>query len=205
MTTFKKIGNVSAQSVLKHTDRDWDEWVEVLDRSGARVLDHKELVALLKKKFRLSVWWQQEVARGYQVAIGKRVEQQTLKGTYTTTATKTIATSASKLFAFLVSNEGLEVWLSPLSELQLKTGASFERMGGVYGEVRTYVRGKKIRLSWIDEDWPRKSTLQIHLVPRPKGKCMLVIDHIDLPSLKAKNEMHTHWREVVDRLAGYHD
>lgn len=201
MAALSKIGNVSAKSVFKHTDRDWSEWVAVLDRCGGRILDHRELVALLKKKFRLSTWWQQEVARGYQVAVGQRVEHQTLKGTYTTTATKTIAVSAAKLFAFLISDEGLEIWLSPLSEMKFETGTPYERMGGVFGEVRGFTRGKKIRLTWIDEEWPRKTTLQLHLVPRGEGKCMIVIDHIDLPTMKAKNDMHAHWRKVVDRLS----
>lgn len=58
-----------------------------------------------------------------------------------------------------------------------------------------------MRLTWIDEDWPQKTVVQINLYLKPAKKCMIVIDHIDLPSLKAKNQMHAWWRKAVDDIA----
>jgi hypothetical protein len=43
--------------------------------------------------------------------------------------------------------------------------------------------------------------MQLHLVPKPKGRCMIVIDHTDLPTMKAKTETHSRWRKAVDTLS----
>lgn len=196
-----KVGSVSATSVKKHTKRDWDEWIEVLGKHVSPSWSHQEIVALLKKRFKLSIWWQQEVARGFQIATGVRLAQQTLKGTYTTTATKSIAVPAKTIFSFLTSPKGQLIWLQSLAPISIKTGQQFECSSGVFGELRAVKTNERLRLSWINEDWPRKTTVQIHLYPKPKGKCMIVVNHTDLPTLKAKEQMHARWRRAVDQIA----
>jgi hypothetical protein len=113
-----KVGSVTSISVKKHTNNDWNAWINILNKNNCQALSHQQLVQLLKNKFKLTVWWQQEVARGYQIAIGARIPNQTLKGTYTTTATKSISNSAKEIFDFLVSPEGQKIWLKPLYKTQ---------------------------------------------------------------------------------------
>lgn len=201
MGKTSKVGSVSAESVKKHTKRDWDEWIDVLGKLVGRSWSHQEIVALLKTKFRLSTWWQQEVARGYQIATGVREPHQTLKGTYTTTATKSLLLPAKTIFSFLVSPKGQAIWLDPMSPTKIKEGQQFECNSGVFGEFRTVKANQRLRFFWINEDWPRKTVVQLHLYPKPKGKCMIAVDHSDLPTMKAKEEMHAYWRKAVDSLA----
>lgn len=172
----------------------------LLNQHGCQNLTHKELVKLLKTKFKLTIWWQQEVARGYQIAIGRRLEQQTLKGTYTTTTTKTIAISKTQLYKLLVSKEGQSIWLDPITPIKIKKDAQFECYGGIYGDFRTIKSPELLRLSWHNEDWEKKSTLQVHIYPK-KTNCLLVFSHVDLPSLSAKNQMHSRWRKALDEIA----
>lgn len=159
------------------------------------------MVKLLKKKFKLTIWWQQEVARGYQIAIGRRAEQQTLKGTYTTTTTKTLEISKAKLYRFLISEEGQLLWLEPITPVKIKKDAQFECYGGIYGDFRTARAAELLRLTWHNEDWVKKSTLQVHLYSKKSTNCMLVFSHVDLPSLSAKNQMHARWRKALDEMA----
>ena len=42
-----KWSGVSSKAVAAATGRDWDEWVEFLDRHGAQQLNHKDIVALI--------------------------------------------------------------------------------------------------------------------------------------------------------------
>ncbi len=198
---FDKIGKVTAASVKKHTKKNWNQWVSLLNQQGYQNLNHKELVQLLKTKFKINMWWQQEVARGYQIAIGRRVEQQTLKGTYTTTATKTLSVSKTKLYKFLLSEEGQLVWLEPMTPAKIKKGVQFECYGGVYGDFRTIKPAQLLRLSWHNEDWDKKSTLQVHLYPKKSTNCLLVFSHVDLPTLTAKNQMHSKWSKALDKIA----
>ncbi len=100
MSKTAKVGSVSAESVKKHTKKDWDDWIQVLNKRSYQSLSHQELVQMLKMEFKLTPWWQQEVARGYQIALGVRVPSQTLKGTYTTTATKSLLVPAKNILVF---------------------------------------------------------------------------------------------------------
>ena len=143
MSQTLKVGLVTAVSVKKHTKKDWDEWIKILNKRACGAYTHQELVQLLKKEFKLTTWWQQEVARGYQIAIGVRVPNQTLKGTYTTTATKSIAASGKKIFSFMGSNEGQQLWLKPLYEIKVKEKQTFECEGGIFGEFRNVETGKR--------------------------------------------------------------
>jgi activator of HSP90 ATPase len=197
----KLLAGATSASVKKHTKKDWDQWIAILNKKSCQALTHQQLVAALKKEFKLTTWWQQIVARGYQIAIGVRPPNQTLKGTYTTTATKTLTGSAQDIFSFLVSEEGQSIWLTPLYPVNIKDGSHFEVEGGVFGEFRTVKKNKSLRLSWINEDWPKKTIVQLHLIAKAKGRCMIAIDHSDLPTMRAKTEMHTRWRTAVDTLA----
>ena len=100
----------------------------------------------------------------------------------------------------MTSEEGQAIWLKPLYPIKIKVKESFE-CEGVFGEFRTVEANKKIRFTWVNEDWPQKTVVQVHLYIKPGKKCMIVIDHADIPNLKAKAEMHSKWRAAIDALA----
>lgn len=54
----KLLARTSSKSVLKHTGESWDHWLAVLKKSQASHLTHKEIVQLLKTKYKLTPWWQ---------------------------------------------------------------------------------------------------------------------------------------------------
>ena len=200
MDKIQKVASVSAESVKKHTKKDWNTWTQILNRRSCQTFTHQQLVQLLKTEFKLTPWWQQVVARSYQIAIGVRIPNQTLKGTYTTTVTKSVKISVKELFNFLLSTKGQNIWLKPLYPVKIAANQNFECEGGIFGEFRTITANKKLRLTWINEDWPQKTVVQINLYLKPGKKTMIVISHIDLPTLKAKTAMHARWRKAVDDI-----
>lgn len=201
MSLTQKLGGVTSASVKKHTQKNWDEWVQILNQKRFQSKSHQNLVQILKQDFKLTPWWQQVVARGYQIAIGVRDPKATLRGTFTTTATKSLSVSAKDIFNYLISPAGQRLWLKPLYPVQVKTKETFECDGGVFGEFRTVKIAAQIRFTWIDEDWLKKSVVQIHLYKKPKNKTMIVINHVDLPTPTAKLQMHSRWRTAVDSIA----
>src|SRR5688572_1797323 len=76
---IEKIGKVKSESVLKCTGKSWAQWIAILEKAGARWMTHKEIVAFLKK-YKLSQWWQQGVATGYEMHIGRKAEGRNEKG-----------------------------------------------------------------------------------------------------------------------------
>ncbi len=200
---IEKIAKVSAQSVLKGTKKDWDAWIAILDKAGGRTLSHKELVALLKKKYKLSMWWQQGVATGYEIHIGRKAEGRNEKGEFSTMASRTLPIGAKAAWKLLNSGEGLALWLRPMSEFSLKPKAQYEIEGGIYGEVRTMKPAVRARMTWWDEDWPKPSVLNIYLIPHHAKKSILVFQHDKLPSERVRLKMRDHWKSVVDSIVDF--
>jgi uncharacterized protein YndB with AHSA1/START domain len=197
----KLLARVSTESVHKCTGRHWDEWVKLLDQAGARAWEHKEIVAYLKTKHRLTPWWQQGVTGGYEVAIGRKVEGQNLKGEWSLTATKTFRVAATELWKQLSSDAGMALWLQPLAPVRLKAKNFFETRDGYFGEIRTLKSGVRIRLSWRDPEWAKPTYVQIFLLPRPGDKCLLAINHEKLPVARLQGELRRRWKKALDELA----
>jgi hypothetical protein len=201
LAPIDKIGRVPNASVLKHTKRGWAEWVAILDKAGARDWTHKEIVAFLHKRHKVSFWWQQEVTIGYEIHVGRRLEGQNQKGEYSTTATKTFPIDAKAAWKLMFSLEGLDVWLKPTGLFALKPGEVYETESGAYGQVRTLLAPKRARLSWQESHWRKASFLQVYVIPRAHGKCMVVISHDAIATGEIRLQLKERWRKALDELA----
>lgn len=197
---IEKIGKVSTESVFKGTKKHWHQWIEILDRAGGRSLEHREMVALLKRKYKLSPWWQQGVAHGYELHIGRKGEGRNAKGEYSTMASRTLPVNVKDSWKFLNSEEGLRLWLKPMGDFEIKPKAQFEREGGIFGEVRTAKTAVRARLTWQDEDWAKPSIVQILLVKRSGPKSILAFQHDKLPSDRSRVKMRDYWKAAVDSI-----
>jgi hypothetical protein len=197
---FLQYNRISGPSVKKGTGKDWKEWVSILEKSGARGLTHKEIVAFLKKRYKLTPWWQQSVTLGFEIHIGRRVEGRNERGEHALTATKSLPVPQKDVWKFLNSEKGVRVWLQPMSDFELKKGMSFEREGGIFGEVRTCKAPLRARIAWQDIEWLKPSILQIYVVPRPKGKSILVFNHEKIMKARDRDELRAHWKNVLNRI-----
>jgi len=198
---FEKLGMVTTASVLKCTGKNWDQWVALLEKAGAARWERKEIVAFLKKKYKLSPWWQQGVTHGYELAVGRRIEGHSPSAGFALTATKTMPIPVRAVWELLLSDRGLACWLQPMGDFDFAKGVQYEAVGGVYGEVRTFKKNLRVRMTWTESDWEKHSVLQIYMVARPKGKSILIFSHEKLPNGRWRLKMREHWKKVLSELA----
>lgn len=198
--THKQIGRVSSASVFKATGKNWDEWLAILDKAGARSWTRSEIVAFLKKKYKLRPWWQQGVTHGFEVATGRRIDGQNAKGQYTITATKSMPCNVKKVWKLVISKEGKEAWLKPLYEVAVEAGKTFETEDGFFGEIRTLKKDRRIRMTWQDPNWNKNTVVQLTLVDKPNGKSILVIDHSQILDLRIQARLRKRWKDAVSAL-----
>lgn len=192
---------ISDESVTKATKRDWKEWFTILEKTGARGWTHQETVAYLKKKYKLTGWWQQGVTLGFEIFIGRRAEGRNAKGEHSLTATKTLTTTPKKLWALMNSDEGMAAWLQPMSEFSLKKGKQFEKEGGIFGEVRTVKALVRARLTWQESDQLKPTLLQIYVVPKRDGKkAILVFYHEKIMTARERDDLRRFWKASLKRL-----
>ena len=203
MDGIEKIGSVTNESVLKHTKKSWLQWVTLLNKAGAHLWTHQQTVAYLNQKHKVKPWWQQLVTIGYQIYIGKRVAGRNLKGEFSITATKTIACTTSQLWKFLISEEGIRCWLKSYGHVKIAAGVEYEAENGVYGQIRTLKKGVRIRLTWMEMDWPKKSVVQVYMVPRGDKKSMLIIQHEQLVDGRLRHTLRDQWKSVLENIQNH--
>ncbi len=194
------LARITTASVKKCTGKSWDEWVHLLDRAKADRFERPRLVAFLGKKHRLGPWWQQMVASGYEIAIGRKVEGRNAKGEYSLTATKTFPVSREELWDFLVSERGFRTWLGSWAGLELAKGESFETTEGHVGEVRSFFAPDRLRISWRDPEWKKPTYVQIYCIPRPGRKCIAAFTHEKIPFVHLRDELRKRWKGRLEAI-----
>lgn len=192
---------VSTDSVKKHTGKDWSAWFALLEKRGASSFTHQEIVAYLAQKQKLTPWWQQVVAVGFEIHAGLRVEGRNLKGSWSATISKALWRPQREVWDFMMSEEGLADWLEPLEGLRLVKGATFEAPDGIFGEVRSFLAPQRLRLRFQDAEIPKPWTLQVWVIARPQGRSIVVFTPEGLSSARERQKQREQWRAAVERLA----
>ncbi len=114
---------------------------------------------------------------------------------------KTIPVSTEKVWDFLFSEEGLNIWLGKLNaELELKK--EFETQNGIRGLVRVFNTNSHIRLNWKLKTWKNMSTVQVRIIGN-KTKTTIAIHQEKLLNSEQRNEMKEYWTQTISTLTNY--
>lgn len=204
MAEIEKIGSVTSRSLIKHTKLGWAQWIELLNKAGAQNLNYQQIVSYLKKKKNAKVWWAHIVAGGYEIHQGRRLPGQHLNGTYSVIVTKTFPLTRIKAYQWLTQKDIIDIWLKPLSPIQIEKGQVFETAGGVYGEIRTFKKNFRIRFTWNESDGEASSVVQLLLFDggqgKMKNKCAIGFQHEKIKNAREKAIKRDYWKSVIDQL-----
>lgn len=168
---------VGDDAVRAKTGRTWAQWIAALDAAGARGRSHRDIVAMLRHRFRLGPWWQQMVTVGYERATGQRAAHQRASG-YGADISRTFAAPCTALARAFEDARARAAWL------RVK-GAS----------VRSGTAGKVIRL-----DWPDGTRVEVRFRPKGRAKSSAAVEHSRLASLREVTRMKAVWAEAFERL-----
>ncbi|MBI2496850.1 MAG: hypothetical protein HYV75_02600 [Opitutae bacterium] len=172
-----KFGGISSAAVGKATGRTWAEWLVLLDKAGARKMPHREIAQRLQARHKVSEWWSQMVAVGYEQARGLRVRHQKTDG-FEISVAKTMAVPVDRAFAAWKDAALRDQWLprTPLT-------------------VRKATPHKSIRILW-----PDGTTLSVNFWPKGPLKCSVVPQHGRLGTPEAAEKMKAYWAEKLESL-----
>lgn len=113
-------------------------------------------------------------------------------------ATRTFPAEIETAWDFLLSEEGLEIWLGA-GVTSLQQGESYAAADGTSGEVRSLRSGDRVRLTWQPEGRGEDATVQMALRPASSG-CAVRFHTERLSSADEREEMRRHWHSVLDRI-----
>lgn len=172
----KRLHRISDDTVKAKTGKKWNQWFKLLDKAGARMMDHREIARYVGRRFELTRWWAQTVCVGYEQDRGIRHKRQ--RGTtYSMDRSKTMAAPLAEVWAAWQDQAKRDRWLPE---------APFE--------VRRATVNKVMHLNW-----PDGTRVSAAFFDR-NGKTKLVVTHAKLESNAIATRMHTYWSEALARL-----
>ena len=101
----------SDEKLSEATGRDWDAWLSVLDRWGARDRKHGETADFLMSEHAVPGWWAQCITTGYERARGMRLKHQQPNG-FTVYASRTVGVPIGVLFSAFADDGARSRWLA---------------------------------------------------------------------------------------------
>lgn len=115
MTTNARIAPVE-----RATNRSRDDWLEFMDGSDAKSLDHHDIALRVHEELEGTIdrpsWWAQAVTVTYEQYIGRRIPGQRLDGTFQTSVSKSTKPGMEELMEKWVAfAAGDMVVLDPIS------------------------------------------------------------------------------------------
>jgi uncharacterized protein YndB with AHSA1/START domain len=173
-----RVGTVTDDAVKASTGKPWDAWCKILDRAGARMMEHKEIALVLQEQFGLTRWWSQMVAVGYENERGMRQDgrAESAGKRYDVTITKVVIAPRVAVWA---------AWQDPGTLARWLPDAKFE--------ISKAVPQKILHL-----DWPGETRVAVRLYER-RGKTRVVVSHAKVPESDAES-MKSYWSEALERL-----
>lgn len=181
---LEKIGGISSEAVKNATGQEWSQWLAILDKAGARKMNHTRIAAYLYKEQNLPGWWAQMVAVGYEQAKGKREKHQRPEG-YQISVSRVVNVPRSVLY---------KSWSEPRQRAKwLKASANRDI------QVRQATANKSMRINWGD----KKTSLEVNFYEKGKGKAQVVVQHSKLKDSKQAEKMKGYWGKKLDGLKMY--
>ena len=170
----------SDERLAEATGSDWQAWLTILDRWGARDRRHAEIVEYLRAEHGVPDWWTQAITNGYERARGLRAKHQQADG-FTIYASKTIGVSLDALFDAFADEAARARWLpdGPKS-------------------LRSAQRGKVARFDWADG----RTRILVTFETKGPAKATAHVAHERLPDAGAAEDAKAAWKGRLSTLKG---
>ena len=176
---YPKLAGMSDAIVKRKTGCTWDRWVRALDQLGAADMKHRDIVDVLRTKYKADAWWSQMVTVGYERIKGLRARGQRRDGSYAATKSRTFNVPVATLHRAFADASVRRRWLDE---------------PGV--KVRTSIPPKSIRLGFADG-----GIVAIGFTAKGEAKSTVELSHAKLPTKEAAERVKREWAERLAALA----
>ena len=175
---YAALAGYSDEVLKARTGCTWERWVGVLDYYRADTMAHRDITALVSKKFKIEGWWAQAVTVGYERIKGLRARGQRRDGSYEANKSRTYDVPTETLFDAWANARVRGRWLD-----------------GEIGRVRTSTAGKSMRLDGRDG-----SIVAVGFWPKGPSKSAVSVQHTKLRDQETATRLKKYWGERLDAL-----
>lgn len=119
---------------------------------------------------------------------------------YQISVQRTIDFPLERVWDFLISKEGLIIWLGSNTFDKWETGIKFITKDGIKGKVRVFKIYSLIRLSWKMAGWDNESILQVRIIEFA-SKTVLSFHQEGLQDQQQRTQMKQYWLIIIEEIA----
>ena len=175
---YEALSGIASRRLEERTGCAWDRWVPILDGLGAAQMPHREIAALVQRKFKVSEWWSQTVTVGYERIKGRRAIGQRMDGRFEAGKSKTFPVPVTTLFA---------AWRMPRRRKQW--------LGDAPAVIRSAAAPKSMRL-----DWGNGTVVTAWFTAKGPDKSSVAVSHSKLDGRAEADRLRKYWSERLDAL-----
>lgn len=194
------VGSQCREAILANTGQAWEEWIQQLDRGVDPAWSHERIVRHIAAEYDISPEWSDLLALLYGQKLGRVPVGQTASAGVQIGVRRTMPVSKDKVWAFLLSSEGLPCWLGTLPSLSLQVRHQYVTEEGTRGQIRSVIPQQKLRLTWQPQGWDHPSTLQLYVLSKSPDKTTVSVHQEKLDDIYMREVMRRHWEAALDRI-----
>ena len=113
---------------------------------------------------------------------------------------KTFQGNQVDVWNFLISNEGIRIWLGLIEPDHLIPGQPFTLNSGIEGEITVLKLQSHLRMKFRKKKWKNTSRLQLRVIPTGRNKTIVAFHQEKLQGPEQREQMKRHWNKVIFRL-----
>mgnify|MGYP002620119119 CR=1 FL=1 len=193
-------GSVFRQAVREATGASWEEWIARLEREIDPLWSHEQMKRHICEAWGLSEEWGEWLAVFYGQLLGRTPVGVTKDAGVQIGVRRTIAAEPERIWSFLLSAEGLKLWIGSVPAFRLEKGFAFASAEGVTGQLTVVQPLRKLRMTWKRPEWEQPSRLQLYVLPAGGGKSTVAFHQEMLEDVYIREWMRRHWEDALLRI-----
>lgn len=188
---------VFRQAVQEATGASWEAWIARLQREIDPLWSHEQMKNYICETWRLPDEWGEWLAVFYGQLLGRTPVGVTKDAGVQIGVRKTIAAEKERVWRFMLSADGLKLWIGRVPEFRLEKGFEFESAEGVTGKLTVVRPLHKLRMTWMRPEWNRPSRLQMYFLSASHGRTTVAIHQEMLEDVYIRELMRRFWEETL--------
>jgi len=191
---------VFRQALREATGLDWEAWVGRLGREINPLWSHERMRDHICATWRIPEEWGEWLAVFYGQLLGRTPVGVTKDAGVQIGVRRTIKAEKERVWRFLLSADGLALWIGRVPEFRLEKGFAFASAEGVTGKLTVVQPFHKLRMQWKRPEWERPSRLQIYVLAAAGGGTTVAIHQEMLEDVYIRELMRRRWDETLRRI-----
>jgi activator of HSP90 ATPase len=126
----------------------------------------------------------------------KKIVGLTKNSGYQISVTKIFNVSYDTMWDFILSEEGINIWLGKSDMIDFELNTPFKTLTGIEGQLKSFKPGVNFKLTWKAADWTNTSKVEIR-IDNKNGRARLGILQSFLTSLDQRSSQKKHWDNVI--------